>query len=66
MRCRGTVVLGALRAQSGGPVQNELTLHEMVNGISAGRSGFVYARYSATELNVANDMFSDVKISRNE
>ena len=35
MRCRGTVILGALRAQSGGPVQNGLTLHEMVNGISA-------------------------------
>src|SRR5712692_9220191 len=35
MRCRGTVILGALRAQSGGPVQNELTLREMVNGISA-------------------------------
>ena len=35
MRCRGTVILGALRAQSGGPVRNELTLHEMVNGISA-------------------------------
>src|SRR5258707_4220358 len=35
MRCRGTVILGALRAQSGGPVQNELTFREMVNGISA-------------------------------
>ena len=35
MRCRGTVILGALRAQSGGRVQNELTLREMVNGVSA-------------------------------
>jgi len=35
MRCRGTVILGALRAQSGGPVQNDLTFREMVNGISA-------------------------------
>ena len=35
MRCRGTVILSALQAQSGGPVQNELTFREMVNGISA-------------------------------
>ena len=35
MRCRGTVILGALRAQSGGPVQNDVTFREMVNGISA-------------------------------
>ena len=35
MRCRGTVIVCALRAQSGAAVQNELTLREMANGISA-------------------------------
>jgi hypothetical protein len=35
MGCRSTVTLSALRAQSGGRVQNELIFREMVNGISA-------------------------------